>query len=185
MSYRKNIFNITTETLGEIAKIDKKIADLKRDRSRYSDAFYRESLQKLRDERLAVIQNGEANAKKQLEAFETRVHEAFRMRPEQLTDDARLLQSGIKFSAVELDEMLGRYNNNPTMRRVISDYAESNGIRISSIRTEASALEAAKALQNYYRSAVSRPEYADIWENEERFNGLDAAAELAGVDNDV
>lgn len=48
-----------------------------------------------------------------------------------ITDDAKLLNLGIKLSDIELENMFDRHDGNFTMQTLIKRYAEQNGIKIN------------------------------------------------------
>ena len=47
-----------------------------------------------------------------------------------LTEDAQLLSVGVKLRDIDLERMFDKHAGNYTMQRLITDYAEQNGIRI-------------------------------------------------------
>lgn len=89
-------------------------------------------------------------------------------------DDAavRLLNSGIKLTDAEIDNMVSHNTGNPTMLRLISDHCDKQGIGNDSVRIYGSLArksgtderEAFKAVAGMVQNAVSTEEItADIW----------------------
>ena len=174
MSYRKNFFTHTQSTIDKISEVDKKIAELNEIRGKYSDAFFNEEMKKLKDERYGLLRESENAAQQIVDSIKARNHEKFRMKPEELTDDARLLQSGINFTAEELEEMLDRYNGNRTMERIVMDHAACKKMFLNrSPMTENGANEIADTLMNYYKSAIARP-YFPEYRDQAFFDGFTA-----------
>ena len=174
MSYRKNFFEHTQATLARIAEADKKIEELKAERGMYSYAFFDGKMKELEDQRDALIRENRKAALQIVDSIKARNHDAFRMKPEELTDDERLLQSGINFTAEELEEMLDRYNGNRTMERIVMDHAAGKKMLLNrSPMTENGANEIADTMMNYFNSAVSRPQYPE-WKDQAYFDGFTA-----------
>lgn len=93
-------------------------------------------------------------------------------------DDAavRLLNSGIKLTDAEIDNMVSQNTGNPTMLRLISDHCDKQGIGNDSVRVYGSLArkngtderEAFKAVAGMVRNAVSENEItANIWSEED------------------
>lgn len=89
-------------------------------------------------------------------------------------DDAvvRLLNSGIKLTNAEIDNMVSQNTGNPTMLRLISDHCDKQGIGNDSVRiygslarkSGADEREAFKVVAGMVQNAVSTEEItADIW----------------------
>lgn len=170
MSYSQDIFNHTKATFERLAEIDKQIADAKSDSSMYSYQYNQERLGKLQEQRETLIYESNKTADALLEEHKKKVHAEFMAKPEEITDDAKLLQSGIQFTNTELEEMLDRYSGNRTMERVIWDHAKGKGIKLNrKSATEADKILSAEQLRSYCRSAIQRPQYADVWLSDSYF----------------
>lgn len=170
MSYSQDIFNHTKATLARLAEIDKQIADAKSNSSMYSAQYNKERLGQLQEQREMLINDSDKAADALLEEYKKKVHSEFTMKPEEITDDAKLLQSGIQFSSAELEEMLDRYSGNRTMERVIWDHANGKGIKLNrKSATEADKILSAQQLRSYCSSAMQRPQYADVWLSDSYF----------------
>lgn len=87
----------------------------------------------------------------------------------------KLLKSGISLSSAEINNML-KTAENSTMRRIIADYAEQNGITYTGkVATETERLEELDKLDSMARSGLQRDfYYTDIIANSERFDSVAA-----------
>lgn len=83
-----------------------------------------------------------------------------------ITDDARLLSVGVKLRDTDLEKMFDKHAGNYTMQRLISDYADQNGIRIKRAVTypNANLIQTVKNVPYVANKSVSwhtRPEFYD------------------------
>lgn len=86
----------------------------------------RELQRKLRDEAdLAKI-----NVEKLVSSYIAELEAENHLNGGALTDDAQLLSVGVKLRDTDLEKMFDKHAGNYTMQRLISDYADQNGIRI-------------------------------------------------------
>ena len=164
MTYKQNIYELTKDTLGKIAEIDGKISALQRESDNYSKEYFKIRMEDLNNQKETLILTSTAQAKRLCEDVKKTIHANFTPKAEHITDDAKLLRSGLKLTASELEEMVDRYKDNHTMSRLVWDYAADNDIMLNRDRvTEADKCEAAETLVNYHTSAISRPMFADQW----------------------
>lgn len=97
-------------TPDHISALRQRIATLERENSRYEDEV-------------------NDNIKKLCDGFADELRQADALNPADITDDAKLLNSGFKFKRSELEKMFDRYDGNKTMQRLIIDAADKNGIQ--------------------------------------------------------
>lgn len=111
------------------------------------------------------------------EEYERHVTDFYLANGNRLDDAAvRLLNSGIKLTDAEIDNMVSQNTGNPTMLRLISDHCDKQGIGNNSVRiygslarkSGADEREAFKAVAGMVRNAVSENEItANIWSEED------------------
>lgn len=100
---------------------------------------------------------------------------------EKINDNTvKLLKSGIVLSPAEINNLLKNADNN-TMRRIIADYADNNGIAYTGkVPTEAERLEELDKLDGMARSGLQRDfYYTDVIANTEQFDSV-AADNISG-----
>lgn len=145
---------------------------LAREKVRYLDAQeeYKESVAELQRRTKEEIQAVQAE-------YEKHVTDFYSANGNRLDEAAvRLLNSGIKLTDTEIDNMVSQNTGNPTMLRLISDHCEKMGIENKNARVYGSLArkagvderEAFKVLADMVEKAVSENEVtADIWSKPE------------------
>lgn len=145
---------------------------LAREKVRYLDAQeeYKESVAELQRRTKEEIQAVQAE-------YEKHVTDFYSANGNRLDEAAvRLLNSGIKLTDTEIDNMVSQNTGNPTMLRLISDHCEKMGIENKNARVYGSLArkagvderDAFKVLADMVEKAVSENEKtADIWSKPE------------------
>lgn len=72
-----------------------------------------------------------------IDEYESAIRDMDVLHPEEITDDIKLLQSGIKLKERDINSMLSRNEGNRTMQQLILRYAEDNGIETGTVYREA------------------------------------------------
>lgn len=145
---------------------------LARQKVRYLDAQedYKNSVKELQKRTQEEIQAVQAE-------YEKHVTDFYSANGNRLDDSmVRLLNSGIKLTDAEIDNMVSQNTGNPTMLRLISDHCDKHGIGNNSVRIYGSLArkggadekEAFKVVAGMVQKAVSTEEIsADIWSEED------------------
>ena len=95
------------------------------------------------------------------------VAEANRLDPSQLTDDVKLLQSGIVLKPADIQGMLKRNEGNRTMLQVILRFAEANGIDTGKTyyiggQAEENNARNLETILFYYKKWIDKPNAKDM-----------------------
>ena len=91
------------------------------------------------------------------------------MKGSELSDDVKLLNGSFKLTEADLNRMLDRdENKNPTMKRVINEYAKNHDLTLNQpYYSDGEITEMAKNFTAYCKNAVSMPDYRKIVETPE------------------
>lgn len=115
----------------EIDAADKKIG---------SGKFSREGVQEIKIERekmeksiATAKETALAEIKKLSDGFCKEITEKNKLKASDITDDAKLMNIGVKLSPADLEEMFDRNSGNATMERLIHEYARQNDVKISRV----------------------------------------------------
>lgn len=111
----------------ELAELKKKAQDTKKYKPEYISSL-RQRISALERENGRYEEEVNDSIKKLCGGFADELRQADALNPADLTDDAKLLNSGFKFKRSELEKMFDRYDGNKTMQRLIIDAADKNGI---------------------------------------------------------
>lgn len=170
MNFKHETRKIALESLNGIKAINAKIEKLKSEKLKYSDSFYNQELKKLTDEKNGIIVTGKAKVEKMADEYRAKIHSDFQLKGEELTEDAALFSSAISISHRQLEELAEKHKNNNTMLQMIYQYAERNQVPLGKHgKTESERLAFVDSMVNYYKSVTGRPEYSDIWEDDNHF----------------
>lgn len=171
MSYYDDIINILRECAEQVKKIREDNAYLA---ARINDksgkyAMSIDAYKRLQEENEGKIKNLSDGALNSIEAIYAQMmkaaKEADKLNPDQLNDDMKLLQAGVKLSEKDLADLLERNANNRTMTQMIYKYADDNGYNYNLGRYEP-ATTAAQAQIDDMRIAVKL--YHDHWLNSDK-----------------
>ena len=152
----------------------KKIEDLKAK----EQSYYKPEFSRLMTEAAIELDKAETEAKQLIAEAHNRaaalIKADYLPDGEKINDNTvKLLKSGIVLSSAEIDNLLKNAANN-TMRRIIADYADSNGIIYAGkVPTEAERLDELDKLDSMARSGLQRDfYYNDVIANTERFDSI-------------
>jgi len=98
---------------------------------RFSNDVNKEKLlemQGIRGEIRRDAERIEDEANRHITAYIEQVQQANELRPEELTDDLKLLSAGVKLAERDIVAMLKRNKTNRTMQQIIFNYADEHGI---------------------------------------------------------
>lgn len=106
---------------------------------KYSHKTIQEKLHPKRAEHERYLVEAKENAinkiKEWSEELCAEITESNRLKGEEMTEDAKLLNVGVRLSDIELEAMFDRNSGNPTMEKLICEYARQNEIRIARVPT--------------------------------------------------
>lgn len=144
----------------ELRKYQKQI-DLFEERGRTNyyghEIWQREIAPELRELKLkaqACKQNAIASAKAHLDAYRKQERDRDALNPGKITDDIKLLQSGITLTERDLDDMLNRNADNRTMQQLICRYADEHKIQVNPMIAYHSCEQDANKLCDSYSFAI-------------------------------
>ena len=173
MSYSKQIYNLAKSTVERMAEYDEKIRKFEERKADFSPEYYRAELNKLKNEKNEIISANGRTASALYELQKDKIRAEFTLNPEQISEDAKLLQYGFGFTSSDIEKLLDKHKGNRTMERLISDYAQAHNIvHTRKVETESSKLAKAETMRSYYESVVKRPQFSDVWFDEGYFSEL-------------
>ena len=172
-SYVYGIRDVSSAVRNAIIEIDKNIADMQR-QDAYSEQYREDYNKRMQSKRKDEISKGLKQTEELTEKYKADVNDYFIPKGEELTGDVSLFTSGISLTHEQLENMVERYKGNQTMTQLIYDYAESHGISMINPgkQVKNDMLHLADVMMSYYRSVVYRPEFSDIWFNDDYVNGI-------------
>ena len=133
--FYKRFTGAIAEAIAELTARNKELAELKQkaqDTRKYKPEYIsslRQRISALERETGRYEEEVNDSIKKLCGGFADELRQADALNPADLTDDAKLLNSGFKFKRSELEKMFDRYDGNKTMQRLIIDAADKNGIQ--------------------------------------------------------
>ena len=126
----RGIVNSTIEDLTEFDKQEKAIQD-KIKSNRYTAKAVQSELQPelatIRRNRETRREDGVAAVRARASEYIAELRKADQLNPDNLTDDIKLLQSGVALSADDLATLFDRNAGNSTMQKLITDFAKQHG----------------------------------------------------------
>ena len=136
----RGIVKSVIEELTELDKQEKAIED-KIKSNRYSPAIVqnelRPELTNIKRKREAMREDGVSAVRARANEYIAELRKADELNPDKLTDDIKLLQSGVALSADDLATLFDRNAGNSTMQKLITDFAKQHD----------------RDIQRYYRPA--------------------------------
>ena len=144
-------------------KLDDKISS-----GRYSQETLTKDVRPKRDEIhkqiLSASEDALNEAQKLIDEYRTAIAERKNLKPEEITDDIKLLQPGIVLLPRDVQGMLSRNENNSTMTQIILRYAEEHDIDTRGMiynrnngQEEERIAQALEAILRYYRKWSDKP----------------------------
>lgn len=146
-----NVVEVVEGSLGQITKETEEIQKLEKENASgvYSDKRVAENNSKIKGhkdniERLRI--SGKAEVERLCEEYKVELRKADALNGNDLTDDAKLLSSGVKLSKKDLEYMLDRNKGNNTMTQLILRYADENGMKMGVYTGNNALIESLKAI---------------------------------------
>lgn len=130
----REAFDRTTKANAELSRLDEEIKS-----GRFSPDHVERELKPARAEMARESRKATEDAQKKvydlIDAYqaELRAHDA--LKPEEITEDIRLLQSGLPLSDRDLNDILARCAGNQTMCALTARYAKEHGITLTGVDT--------------------------------------------------
>ncbi len=169
MTFQNDIRNIVISRLDALIQKDEEIKTLKQNENDYRISQFAALMEKAQTERSAIIKDGERAVENILTEAAAQIHERFIPNGEDLTPDAALLNSGLTLTESEVAALIEKHKDNNTMTRLICEYANKHNYVTPQVPTEETALEALEPMRYFYRNAIQRPEFSDLWRSDEYF----------------
>ena len=167
---KSKVRSITIDTLNQVLEADKKLSDLNEKKGIYAETYFKQLQEEIKGKKETVISSATKEVDSIIDDYKKTVHQDFTLKGEELTEDAKLFNSGLKLNGKQLNELGKKYKDNHTMTQLINDYATENGMIIENpAATEAEELETADSLKGYFNSAIERPNFPE-WSSEDYFN---------------
>ena len=139
MRKRSEFFNeidkIVRGTISEIQEEEKKIKKLKQDEKAgdYSQNYLVKNIYPGIDSGKRIIEDKKRTAKEKIrkicEEYKKEINLDDCLKPEELTDDIKLINAGVKFTQKEIQALLDRNKGNLTMSKIILRTAREQGIK--------------------------------------------------------
>lgn len=117
-----------TERNKELAELKQKAQDTRKYKPEYISSL-RQRIAALERENIRYEEEANDSIKKLCGGFADELRQADALNPADITDDAKLLNCGLKLKRSDLENLFDKYNGNRTMQRLILDAAETNGIQ--------------------------------------------------------
>lgn len=177
MSFKHDMRATTTEYLRRLAEHDAKVEKFKEEnKSRLTISGLSEEMDKFNAERTAIVNEGRQAITGVAEQYKGSLGALFTPNGADITDDAKVLSSGLKLSKADLERLWDKNESN-TMRRMIWDYASSNGVSIDrAYYTEEMKMDAADTLAKYCHGALSDNWKAAFVQSEQHYGSVVPAA---------
>ena len=168
MKYSEAIRNTIVTAMDKLETKEKELEEWRNTTTKYhSEAAINANINQLTDECYQIKHKAQAEVNRLLGEGKRAIVEKYAPKGADVTPDAALLNSGMKFTQIELEEIYDKYPDNPTMQRIIFDYVSKNHMPFTrayySIENRLFELEnyAGAAVKTLYSSAMV---YA-IWFN--------------------
>lgn len=159
MSFTTDLRNTTISYIDKLSTCDLRIQELQGQKNVYADAYLGGLIAEEKQKRDAAAAEGRQAIRRITDAYKKEVTQRYTPDGTSLTDDAKLLSSGMKLSAGDLERLFDKHAGNMTMQRLISEYAQNHNVVISRVyHSEAEKHDAAEQLAKYANGALS-----DTW----------------------
>ena len=117
-----------TERNKELTELKQKAQDTRKYKPEYISSL-RQRIAALERENIRYEEEANDSIKKLCGGFADELRQADALNPADITDDAKLLNCGLKLKRSDLENLFDKYTGNRTMQRLILDAAETNGIQ--------------------------------------------------------
>lgn len=125
----RGIVNSVIEDLNEFDKQEKAIENKiksKRYSPKVAETELKPKLTNIKKSRETRREDGVSAVRTRTEEYIAELRKADQLNPDNLTDDIKLLQSGVALSADDLAMLFDRNTGNSTMQKLISDFAKQH-----------------------------------------------------------
>lgn len=147
--------NQMKQAVMEYQKTARRIADQEaRNRERLSEEYARAENNALFTEMREACDKAYNQIQAVLDTVSGGLGKAVELRGKDVTEDVQLLSGAFDLSKTQLQGLVTKYRNNPTMMNAIAKYAKANGIHGVQIPTEEDKLEAYKVFAEGARSMI-------------------------------
>lgn len=173
MGFKHDIRATTVDYIRRLAELEARAEKFKEEnKGRYTAAGLHEEMQKFNAERMAIIDEGKRAISGVADQYKGTLGALFTPNGAEITDDAKVLASGLKLSKVDLERLWDKNESN-TMRRMIWNYATENRVAIDrAYFTEEMKTEATDNLARYCHAALSDSWKAAFVQSEQHYNSV-------------
>lgn len=180
MSFVNDLKNTVTSSRAAIAAAQEEVAAFERKwSSYYSPAVYAEKFAPVKAKTDAEILAAHKAIKATVDEFRKQIAERYILKGDELTADAKLLESGVELNKADLTRMFdaAKAVNNHTMMELAWRRSLKDGIVIERpYFSEKDLNDAADTLENYANSALSNKMYIDLWNDPDKLTAITPAA---------
>lgn len=166
----RGIVKSVIDELTELDKQEKAIED-KIKSNRYSPKIVQDELKpeltSIRRKREAMREDGVSAVRTRTNEYIAELRKADQLNPDNLTDDIKLLQSGIALSVDDLEMLFDRNAGNSTMQKLITDFAKQHDRDIQRYYRPANAdiISGVKSIPEVMRIVLKWHNKPDIFNN--------------------
>lgn len=172
--------NTIEKSLDSIAAAQDEAAAFERKwRGYYSDSVFDEKAAQVRAKCTEATETAYREIQRTADAFRAEIAEKFRLKGDELTADATLLESPVKLNQRDLTYMFDQAKEakNHTMMELVQRRAARDGIIIERpYFREQDCMDAVSVMEKYARSALTSPGYAALWMDAETRGKITPAA---------
>lgn len=168
-----DIRGIVKSVIDELTELDKQEKDIedKIKSNRYSPKIVQDELKpeltSIRRKREAMREDGVSAVRTRANEYIAELRKADQLNPDNLTDDIKLLQSGIALSVDDLEMLFDRNAGNSTMQKLITDFAKQHDRDIQRYYRPANAdiISGVKSIPEVMRIVLKWHNKPDIFNN--------------------
>lgn len=161
----------------EIEQAENEVKTWEKNRSLYEKSYFNSRLAEKQEQLNAVVERWVKAITEAVELYKGETSGKNQIRGEELTADAALLSSGLPLSKADLQAIFDRSAGNYTMQVLSMRYADQHQIDIGRVFfTPEQTNQAADNLGSYAKNALTRPEYREIWGDEQKIAKIEAPA---------
>ena len=178
MYYVNSLRTITLKHLADLAEVDKELEAYNREKSCYSDEYFKAKIAPLKSKRSDIVDAGKKAVKDLLAQYRDDVIARYTPNGDELTPDAAVLTSGMKLGKDDLERLFDKHQGNITMQKIICGYATQHGVKDFSraFFSEQDRITAAEQLALYAQGALDAPWRASFITNDAYFDKIQTDA---------
>lgn len=180
MSFTSDIRSTTRRYVAQINERSKAIADFERKYSTYySPEVFQQKQGELEQAKQDTVRAAQDAIQVIVDSYKRRTKEANALNGAEVTEDAKLLSGAFNLTTEDLETMFDRAagQNNRTMQRLISEYAEEHHVPLGrAYYSVTDKFAGADVMRQYAFNAFARPEYSDIMDSDQYFQQITPAA---------